>query len=28
MKNILFYCFLALTITASAQRNKLKNIYS
>lgn len=28
MKNLIFYCFLALTITASAQRNNLKNIYS
>ena len=28
MKNILFYCLLALTITMTAQRNQLKNIYS
>lgn len=28
MKNILLYCFLAITITVSAQRNQLKNIYS
>ena len=28
MKYILFYCLLAITITASAQRNQLKNIYS
>ena len=28
MKNILFYCLLGLTITMTAQRNRLKNIYS
>ena len=28
MKNILFYGLLALTISMSAQRNRLKNIYS
>ena len=28
MKNILFYGLLSLTITMSAQRNRLKNIYS
>ena len=28
MKNILFYCLLGLTITMTAQKNRLKNIYS
>ncbi len=28
MKNLLFFCFLTMTISVSAQRNQLKNIYS